>query len=67
MFQERLYLHNVLRSYLDYQVLESIKRETRSGLIQANLRVWLPFIEIRNLEGWRDYLAEVGGKFNANI
>ena len=43
------------------------KRETHSALTQANPRVWLPFIEIRNLEGWRDYLAEVGGKFNANF
>jgi hypothetical protein len=57
----------VLRSYLDYQVLESIKRETRSGLTQANPRVWLPFIGKRNLEGWRDYLAEVGGKLNAKF
>ena len=57
-FQERLYLHNVLRSYLDYQVFESIKRETGSGLTQANARTWLPFIDIKNLEGWRDYLAE---------
>jgi hypothetical protein len=57
----------VLRSYQDYQVLESIKRETRSGLAQVKPRAWLPFIEIRNLEGWRDYLAEVGGKFNAKF
>ncbi len=57
-FQERLYLHNVLRSYLDYQVFESIKRETRSGLTQANPKAWLPFIELNNLKDWRDYLAE---------
>lgn len=56
-FRERLYLHNVLRSYLDYQVLESLRIETCSELAQVNPKPWLPFVEVSHLEAWREFLA----------
>ncbi|MFC1996907.1 hypothetical protein ACFLXI_04785 [Chloroflexota bacterium] len=57
-YRERLYLHNVLRSYLDYQVIETLKPETSYGLTQANPKAWLPFIEIDHLEDWQDFIAK---------
>jgi len=57
-FRERLYLHNVLRSYLDYRLMESIRPEALSGLSQSNPKAWLPFIDVEHLEAWRDFLAD---------
>ena len=57
-FRERLYLHNVLRTYLDKQVLESLPRETRADLQATNSQNWLPFVQDEHLHDWRDYLAQ---------
>ncbi len=57
-FRERLYLHNVLRAYLDFRVLESINEKARSDLAQATPKPWLPFIDVDHLETWRDFLAD---------
>ena len=57
-FAERMYLHNVLRSYLDREVLENLPGNTVSELAKARPNNWLPFVTDTNLRRWRDYLAE---------
>jgi len=56
-FRERLYLHNVLRSYLDAKVLGSIKSETINGLAQVRPNDWLPFVRPNDLDKWRKVLT----------
>ena len=59
-FHERLYLHNVLRSYLDTGILPSLTNGSGVGkeLKHAGVANWLPFVEDRHLVGWRDFLAD---------
>jgi hypothetical protein len=57
-FRERLYLHNVLRAYLDFGVLQTLNGEVRTGLSRATLQDWLPFVEKHHLQTWRDFLAD---------
>lgn len=57
-FRERLYLHNVLRAYLDFQVLESLNAETCLRLAGISPKEWLPFITADHLKAWRDFLAD---------
>lgn len=57
-FPERLYLHNVLRSYLDMQVLAELPPSTARRLKQISPNGWLPFVEDQYLLEWRDYLAQ---------
>lgn len=57
-FKERLYLHNILRSYLDYQVMETLDVETGNSLAQAVPKAWLPFIEIYHLLDWQEFLIK---------
>ncbi|HJW89414.1 MAG TPA: zinc dependent phospholipase C family protein [Anaerolineales bacterium] len=57
-FPERLYLHNVLRSYLDFQVLSALPGNTADSLRSVRPADWLPFVEDQHLMEWRDYLAE---------
>lgn len=57
-FRKRLYLHNVLRIYLDKQVLDSLPKETSTHLQTTTPKNWLPFVEDDHLTAWRDYLAE---------
>ena len=40
-FHDRLYLHNVLRSYMDLKVMERLNGRTRHHLEQAGLDGWL--------------------------
>ena len=56
-FRERLYLHNVLRAYLDFGVLQTLNGEVRSGLSEVTFQDWLPFVNKVHLEAWRDFLA----------
>lgn len=56
-FSEREYMHNVLRSYLDIRVLESLKSGTYLGLAQSNPKAWLSFVAVDHLEAWRDFLV----------
>ena len=55
---ERLYLHNVLRSYLDFQALDSLNENVRTSLAAANPQGWLPFVLDGHLQTWRDILAK---------
>ena len=56
-FTNREYMHNVLRSYLDLQVVKSMRSETLYNLAQANPKSWLPFIAVNDLFAWRDFLV----------
>lgn len=57
-FRKRLYLHNVLRIYLDKQVLDTLPPETSTHLQATSPNNWLPFVEDMHFSEWRDYLAE---------
>ncbi len=57
-FPQRLYLHNVLRSYLDHQVLPTLPAETAQQLRRVRPQKWLPFVADAHLRAWRDYLAQ---------
>jgi hypothetical protein len=57
-FPERLYLHNVLRAYLDRQILPSLTNGTRSHLAEIYPSGWLPFVADKHLRQWRDFLLE---------
>lgn len=56
-FPRRLVLHNVLRAYLDRQILPSLTNGTGSSLVSAEPAGWLPFVADEHLRQWRDYLA----------
>lgn len=55
-FRQRLYLHNVLRAYLDQQLISQIDPQTAAALEQVNPVGWLPFVEDHYLRQWRDLL-----------
>jgi hypothetical protein len=57
-FPQRLYLHNVLRSYLDHKVLPTLPTDTSQQLRHVRPKKWLPFVSDYHLIGWRDYLAQ---------
>jgi hypothetical protein len=56
-FSYRLYIHNVLRAYQDAQIMNSLPQETGDCLDSVRPLGWLPFVEDRHLEEWRDYLS----------
>ena len=56
-YRHRLYLHNVLRSYLDSQMLPELVPHMAGDLSQANPDRWLPFVDEIYLVKWRDLLA----------
>ncbi len=56
--RKRLYLHNVLRSYLELQVLEHLNGFTRQGLEQAVIKNWLPFTQDKHLRTWQGFLVD---------
>jgi hypothetical protein len=57
-FSRRLYLHNVLRSYLDEKVIASLPPVVVAALRKANPFQWLPFVQDKFLIKWRDYLSD---------
>jgi hypothetical protein len=56
-FARRLYLHNVLRSYLDREILAGLQDGTGAELSQVQPDGWLPFVQDMYLVEWRDFLA----------
>jgi len=58
IFPKRLYLHNVLRAYLDRQILPGLLDGASANFGEVTPHRWLPFVEDRFLFAWRDYLAE---------
>jgi hypothetical protein len=64
-FGQRLYLHNVLRAYLDQNLLPSLNHGIGLRLQRAAPEHWLPFVGDEDLRRWRDFLAgqlQPGGK-----
>ena len=55
-FDERLYLHNVLRAYLDERILPGLHSAMDICLSQVEPDGWLPFVEDFYLYKWRDFL-----------
>ena len=55
-FGRRLYLHNVLRAYLDHQLVSQIDSQTANALEQVIPDGWLPFVQDPYLRQWRDLL-----------
>lgn len=55
-FTKRLYLHNVLRSYLDVKVLENLPSDVAAQLRLTQPDQWLPFVQDKLLINWRDFL-----------
>ena len=56
-FPRRLYLHNVLRAYLDQQILPNLSPDMGSELDRVQPDGWLPFVPAGGLDRWRDILA----------
>lgn len=56
-FSKRLYLHNVLRAYLDLEVVQSLSPGLINSLHFTHPAEWLPFIRDVHLNEWRDYLV----------
>jgi len=56
-FQERIFLHNVMRVYLDRQDLPLLGNGVAQELLQAAPQAWLPFVPDAHLCTWRDFLA----------
>ena len=55
-FYDRLYYHNVLRAYLDQQVLASLGAGMDACLDQVHSDSWLPFVDSQHLLRWREFL-----------
>jgi hypothetical protein len=55
-FSERLYLHNILRAYLDKQILPELRPGMDACLSQVEPESWLPFVEDHHLIEWRNLL-----------
>jgi hypothetical protein len=56
-WRERIFLHNVLRTYLDREDQARLKDGMGAALAQADPRGWLPFVPDEILRAWRDLLV----------
>jgi hypothetical protein len=57
-WEERLFLHNVLRTWLDEQDQNRLDGREATALAGVEPRGWLPFIRDEDLRAWRDDLVE---------
>ena len=57
-FRQRLYLHNVLRAYMDQQVIATMPPDSGARLQASHPNNWLPFVDDSHLLEWQSYLAE---------
>jgi hypothetical protein len=57
-FRERLFLHNVMRIYLDRLDLPRLKDGMGETLALARPEGWLPFLEDEFIARWRDFVGE---------
>ena len=55
---ERLFLHNVLRTWLDRKDQRQLNGNVATALEQADPQNWLPFVGDEHLRAWRDWLVE---------
>lgn len=56
--RERLFLHNVLRTWVDARDQRRLDGGLVAALREAEPRGWLPFVGDEHLRAWRDWLAE---------
>jgi hypothetical protein len=56
-FRQRLYYHNVLRTYLDLQTLPKLCPGMDGCLSQVEPKAWLPFVDDWHLRQWRDLIS----------
>ncbi len=56
-FRQRLYYHNVLRSYLDRLILPGLQMDLAACLNKVEPKGWLPFVQDAHLVQWRDLLS----------
>ena len=56
-FSKRLYFHNVLRAYIDRDVVQTLSLEFINSLLPTQPFEWLPFVQDIHLNEWRDYLV----------
>lgn len=56
-FGERLYLHNVLRSYLEVELLPGLANGISTALQQVMPSGWLPAVADDDLLRWRDFIS----------
>ncbi len=56
-FRQGLYYHNVLRAYLDLQILPGLPKDVGTCLGRVLADDWLPFVEDHHLIEWRDLLS----------
>jgi hypothetical protein len=56
-FERRLYLHNVLRSYLDRELYTGLGNGVRSNMERIQPSSWLPFVQDMHLVEWRNFLT----------
>ncbi len=55
---ERLFLHNVLRTWIDHRAQEDLDEDLASTLREVQPQGWLPFVDDEHLRVWRDWLVE---------
>jgi hypothetical protein len=55
--QRHLFLHNVLRVYLDRSERKQLPEDIADVISQTQPRSWLPFVDDHHLCQWRDFLA----------
>lgn len=55
---EKIFIHNVLRAYLDEQVLPGLPQGLGNCLGNVNPDGWLPVVDNKDLAAWRNFLAE---------
>ncbi len=56
--KKRLYLHNILRAYLDEKILKDLPTDINKWLDQVEIKNWLPFVNDKYLIEWRDLLSK---------
>ena len=56
--RERLFLHNVLRTWMDRQDQQRLNGSLVTALREAVPQDWLPFVGDDHLRAWRDWLVE---------
>ncbi|MGD2177357.1 MAG: zinc dependent phospholipase C family protein [Anaerolineae bacterium] len=56
--RERLFLHNVLRTWLDSRDQAKLNGKVVQALREVEPHEWLPFVDDGHLRAWRDWLVE---------
>jgi len=56
--RERMFLHNVLRTWMDARDQQQLDGNVAAALRGVNPRDWLPFVSDEHLRTWRDWLVE---------